>query len=100
MSPGPRSVPGFDRHRAPRPPPSRGRAGAFVVGEVALPSESLSAVVTGAGSGIGRATAVGLAKIGARVALVGRDAGKLEGTKELVGRDDTLVEPCDVADRA
>ena len=65
-----------------------------------MSSESLTAVVTGAGSGIGRATAVGLAKIGVRVALVGRDAGKLEGTKKLVGRDDTLVEPGDVADRA
>ncbi len=65
-----------------------------------MASESLNALVTGAGSGIGRATAVGLAKIGVRVALVGRDTAKLEGTKKLVGRDDTLVEPLDVADRA
>jgi NADP-dependent 3-hydroxy acid dehydrogenase YdfG len=65
-----------------------------------LSSESLTALVSGAGSGIGRATAVGLAKLGLRVALVGRDAEKLEGTRKLVGRDDTLVEPCDVADRA
>ena len=59
----------------------------------------MTALVTGAGSGIGRATAVGLARIGLRVALVGRDAEKLEGTRQLVGRDDTIVEPCDVADR-
>jgi len=65
-----------------------------------LPGESLAAVVTGAGSGIGRATAVALARIGVRVALVGRDAAKLSATRTLVGRDDTIVEPCDVADRA
>jgi NADP-dependent 3-hydroxy acid dehydrogenase YdfG len=70
------------------------------VAEVVLSNESMTALVSGAGSGIGRATAVGLAKLGLRVALVGRDAEKLEGTRKLVGRDDTLVEPCDVADRA
>ena len=59
----------------------------------------MTALVTGAGSGIGRASAVELAKLGARVALVGRDPEKLEGTRKLVGRDDTLVEPLDVADR-
>ena len=56
------------------------------------------AVVTGAGSGIGRAVAVDLARLGFRVALVGRDADKLAATADLVARDDTLIEPCDVAD--
>jgi NADP-dependent 3-hydroxy acid dehydrogenase YdfG len=65
-----------------------------------LSSESMTALVTGAGSGIGRATAVGLAKLGLRVALVGRDAGKLEGTRKFIGAEGTLVEACDVADRA
>jgi NAD(P)-dependent dehydrogenase (short-subunit alcohol dehydrogenase family) len=65
-----------------------------------LSNQSMTALVTGAGSGIGRASAVELAKLGARVALVGRDAEKLEVTRSLIGRDDTLVEPCDVADRA
>src|ERR1700722_6936868 len=65
-----------------------------------LSTESSTALVTGAGSGIGRATAIGLAKLGLRVALVGRDGTKLDATKLLVGRDDTLVEPCDVGDRA
>jgi NAD(P)-dependent dehydrogenase (short-subunit alcohol dehydrogenase family) len=65
-----------------------------------LSTESSTALVTGAGSGIGRATAIGLAKLGLRVALVGRDPAKLEATKDLVGREDTLLEPCDVADRA
>ena len=59
---------------------------------------SRSAVITGAGSGSGQATAVALARAGFRVALVGRDAGKLEATRALVGRDDTLVESADVAD--
>ena len=65
-----------------------------------MSNESRTALVTGAGSGIGRSTAVGLAKLGFRVALVGRDPEKLEGTRKLVGASDTLVEPCDVADRA
>jgi NADP-dependent 3-hydroxy acid dehydrogenase YdfG len=70
------------------------------VREVIVSSEPSTALVTGAGSGIGRASAIGLAKIGVRVALVGRDPSKLEATRQLVGRDDTLVEPCDVADRS
>ncbi|WP_435010031.1 SDR family oxidoreductase [Tundrisphaera lichenicola] len=65
-----------------------------------MSNKSLTALVTGAGSGIGQASAVALAGIGTRVALVGRDGAKLEATRKLVGRDDTLVEPCDVADRA
>jgi len=65
-----------------------------------LSNQTKTALVTGAGSGIGRATAVGLAGLGLRVALVGRDAAKLEGTRKLVGREDTLVESCDVADRS
>ncbi len=65
-----------------------------------MSSKASTALVTGAGSGIGQATAISLARMGLRVALVGRDAAKLEATRELVGRDDTLVEPCDVADRS
>ncbi len=56
--------------------------------------------MTGAGSGIGQATAVALAELGFRVVIVGRDAGKLEATRALIGRDETLVESCDVADLA
>lgn len=60
-----------------------------------------TAVVTGAGSGIGRGVAAALAGMGLRVALVGRDRGKLEETKALlnVADDRALVAPCDVTDR-
>lgn len=58
-----------------------------------------SALVTGAGSGIGRATAVVLARYGARVALAGRRPAALEETAALVaaagGR--ALVVPTDVS---
>jgi 3-hydroxybutyrate dehydrogenase len=43
-----------------------------------------AALVTGAGSGIGRAIALALAAAGARTALVGRDAAKLEATRERI----------------
>src|SRR5690606_12227826 len=43
------------------------------------------ALVTGAGSGIGRATAVLMARRGARVALLGRGREELEATLEEIG---------------
>jgi NADP-dependent 3-hydroxy acid dehydrogenase YdfG len=60
-----------------------------------------TALVTGAGSGIGRSIAATLAEIGFRVALVGRDRQKLERTRaDLVkGRDSAFVATCDVTDR-
>jgi len=52
-------------------------------------------VVTGATSGIGRATALGLAKLGSRLILVGRDAGRAEETsaeiQDVTGRKDVEV---------
>ena len=58
------------------------------------------AVVTGGGTGIGRAAAVGLARAGARVAVVGRRAGPLEGTVDEVRSvgAECLGLPADVAD--
>jgi NAD(P)-dependent dehydrogenase (short-subunit alcohol dehydrogenase family) len=59
------------------------------------------AVVTGAGSGIGRAVAVALVKAGYRVALAGRRRDALEVTAAAAGgAGSTLVVPTDVADPA
>jgi len=52
-------------------------------------------LVTGAGSGIGRATAVLLSELGATVVLVGRDAGKLTKTSQLLPRDEFAIVPFD-----
>jgi NAD(P)-dependent dehydrogenase (short-subunit alcohol dehydrogenase family) len=52
------------------------------------------AVVTGAGSGLGRAFAVALGEAGYDVALLGRTAATLDETAALVG--DSLVLPTDV----
>jgi len=60
-----------------------------------------TAIVTGAGSGVGRAAAIRLVKEGWSVALVGRRAELLEATAALTNdAKRTLVVPCDVADPA
>jgi NAD(P)-dependent dehydrogenase (short-subunit alcohol dehydrogenase family) len=57
------------------------------------------ALVTGAGSGIGRASALALLADGWRVALLGRNRGTLDETVSQSGAaEQTLVVPCDVAD--
>ena len=56
------------------------------------------AIVTGAGSGIGRACAVALAREGARVALVGRRKDRLEETAREIG-DSALVLAADVSNK-
>jgi short-subunit dehydrogenase len=60
------------------------------------------AVVTGASSGIGRATAAALAGAGARVVLVSRSESRLRAAAEEVSRAASgpppLVLPCDVSD--
>jgi NAD(P)-dependent dehydrogenase (short-subunit alcohol dehydrogenase family) len=59
------------------------------------------ALITGAGSGIGRAAAVALNAAGWRVALVGRRAGLLEETAGLcAGPENALAVPADVTDPA
>jgi NAD(P)-dependent dehydrogenase (short-subunit alcohol dehydrogenase family) len=60
------------------------------------------AVVTGASRGIGRATAVALAGAGAKLALLGRDRGKLEESLKLVREagSDAAIFVCDVRDEA
>jgi NAD(P)-dependent dehydrogenase (short-subunit alcohol dehydrogenase family) len=56
-------------------------------------------VVTGASSGIGRATAILLAARGAKVSLVARRAGALAAVREMAGGE-TFAAPADVSDRA
>jgi len=58
------------------------------------------AIVTGAGSGIGRACALGLLAEGWHVALVGRRADALQATADAAGENaaHAFVLPCNVAD--
>jgi NAD(P)-dependent dehydrogenase (short-subunit alcohol dehydrogenase family) len=58
-------------------------------------------VVTGAGGGIGRATALSFAAAGAKVALLDRDEATLARTAEMLraaGRADAVAVTCDVSD--
>jgi NAD(P)-dependent dehydrogenase (short-subunit alcohol dehydrogenase family) len=57
------------------------------------------AMITGAGSGIGRAVALALAAEGWRLALVGRNADRLQETAGLL-KGDHWVAPADVGDPA
>jgi NAD(P)-dependent dehydrogenase (short-subunit alcohol dehydrogenase family) len=54
------------------------------------------AIVTGAGSGIGRAVALALSKVGYSVTLAGRRAPELQRTRDLAPAD-LLVVPTDVS---
>lgn len=57
------------------------------------------AVVTGAGSGVGRATAILLARAGWSVALVGRRESALQETAAAAGEGTLLSLPCDIGDQ-
>jgi NADP-dependent 3-hydroxy acid dehydrogenase YdfG len=66
-----------------------------------LASNLKSALITGAGSGIGRSITATLADLGLRVAMIGRDREKLERARAELGRggDSAFVAPCDISDR-
>ncbi len=57
------------------------------------------AIVTGAGSGVGRAAALGLGACGYRVALIGRRLGLLEETGRTIGEQgvDWVAIPADIS---
>jgi NAD(P)-dependent dehydrogenase (short-subunit alcohol dehydrogenase family) len=61
--------------------------------------EGKVALVTGAGSGIGRTTAVLFAREGAKVALVGRTQSKLEETARLIAGNGAYCIPADLSRR-
>jgi citronellol/citronellal dehydrogenase len=60
------------------------------------------AIVTGGGSGIGLATAQELSRLGARVAICGRNPGKLEAAAEQLraAGGTVLARPCDIREPA
>ncbi|HEX7922380.1 MAG TPA: SDR family NAD(P)-dependent oxidoreductase [Bradyrhizobium sp.] len=58
------------------------------------------ALVTGAGSGIGAATAIALAKVGVRVSIAGRRIDALKATAALLGERAGAVVAIDVTDEA
>jgi NADP-dependent 3-hydroxy acid dehydrogenase YdfG len=79
---------------------SRRPRGRYPEADVTLANQT--ALITGAGSGIGKAIAISLAEAGVRIALVGRNRATLEATKAALGDagDVAVVAPCDVTERA
>ena len=62
------------------------------------------AIVTGGGSGIGLATALELARLGAKIAICGRDAERLAAARTqlvaVAGETGVVARPCDIREPA
>jgi NADP-dependent 3-hydroxy acid dehydrogenase YdfG len=58
------------------------------------------ALVTGAGSGIGAATAIALARAGVRVSIAGRRIDALKATAALLGQHAAVAVSIDATDEA
>ena len=65
---------------------------------MSMPFHGQIGIVTGAGSGIGRAIAVRFAELGGTPCLVGRDRSKLDAVADVVreGSSEVLVRACDL----
>ena len=65
-------------------------------------SDSMTAIITGAGSGVGRDTSLLLAEVGFNLVLVGRTGSKLQDTAEAVAdqspKIETLIVTADLTD--
>lgn len=59
----------------------------------------MTALVTGASSGIGRDIARELAKMGVRLVITGRDIGRLEALRQEIGERRVKIIPADISDR-
>lgn len=62
--------------------------------------EGKTILVTGASSGIGRASAIECSKLGARVVITARNEERLKETLSAMEGDNHLVIPCDLSDEA
>jgi citronellol/citronellal dehydrogenase len=84
----------------PSSPPSAASQHVFAPGIFA----DQVAVVTGGGTGIGLATALELGRLGAKLAICGRTAAKLDAARpalvEAAGEDRVLTLPCDIREPA
>lgn len=90
--------PGSTRNEPPQPPASTTSGVAQSRDGMASPRH---VAITGAGSGIGRATALRLAADGARLTLLGRDRAKLTATAQAAracGAGGVTIHVCDIRD--